>query len=252
MSLALLVIQAEAALDAHGRWRNCGGVVIASAADGQALWIGDRVAVPVAAALEEAFARAPRPAGPDDEPPALAACAAILGEPLVRITDPCYELPPDVRFPIDAPILRSGDPGAADALRGANPGDWHPIEWNELIDGQLGPWAIVARDGRAISLCHTPRVLTARAAEAGVWTDLAHRGRGLAAGVTAAWAELVRAPGRHLFYSTTTTNLSSQRVASRLGLRRFGWTWRVVRPEDPAASGSEYHALSSLAAPRPA
>jgi predicted GNAT family acetyltransferase len=84
-------------------------------------------------------------------------------------------------------------------------------------------------DGEVVSICHCAR-LSERGAEAGVWTDEDHRGRGLAAAVTAAWASLLEGSGRVLFYSTSAENVSSQRVAARLGLREIGWMWKVSRP----------------------
>jgi hypothetical protein len=44
----------------------------------------------------------------------------------------------------------------------------------------------------------------------------------LAAAVTAGWSRLDSLAGRDLFYSTSTANRSSQRVAERLGLPRLG------------------------------
>jgi RimJ/RimL family protein N-acetyltransferase len=129
-------------------------------------------------------------------------------------------------------------------LRTANPGNWHDVEWHELLDGRLGPWTIVTEGDHAISICHTPRPVTERAAECGVWTDSRFRGRGYAAATAAAWVALVRAPQRYLFYSTEFANLSSQRVAQRLQLRPLGWTWRLhTAREDPRA---HWHPLSSL------
>jgi predicted GNAT family acetyltransferase len=83
-------------------------------------------------------------------------------------------------------------------------------------------------DGEVVSICHCAR-LSDRGAEAGVWTDAKYRGRGLAAAVTAAWASLLAGSGRTLFYSTSAENVSSQRVAARLGLREIGWMWKVFR-----------------------
>ena len=84
---------------------------------------------------------------------------------------------------------------------------------------------------RVVSVCHTPRPLTESGAEAGVWTDPAFRGRGLASAVTAAWAGVLAPTGRHLFYSTSADNRSSQAVARRLGLRRLGALWTVAPAE---------------------
>ncbi|MFF3665559.1 GNAT family protein [Microtetraspora malaysiensis] len=49
------------------------------------------------------------------------------------------------------------------------------------------------------------------------------------AATTAAWADLLSADCPHLFYSTSADNLSSQRVAGRLGLRAIGWLWKLTR-----------------------
>ena len=95
-----------------------------------------------------------------------------------------------------------------------------------------------------VSICHTPKPLTARAAECGVWTRPGFRGRGHAAAVTSAWADVLRPSGRHLFYSTEARNLSSQRVTRRLNLRLLGWTWRLGRTRDDQDGG--VHPLSTL------
>ena len=84
-------------------------------------------------------------------------------------------------------------------------------------------------DQKVVSICHTPRPMTERAAECGVWTHPDYRGRGYAAEVTATWADILRSSGRYLFYSTDAANLSSQRVAARLQLRPIGWTWSLAR-----------------------
>jgi RimJ/RimL family protein N-acetyltransferase len=97
------------------------------------------------------------------------------------------------------------------------------------------------------SICHTPGPLAARAAECGVWTRPECRGHGHAAATAAAWAEILRPSGRTLFYSTDADNRSSQRVASRLGLRPIGWTWRLAPPPDPDASS--LHPLCSVRPP---
>ncbi len=82
------------------------------------------------------------------------------------------------------------------------------------------PFIAVVEDGVAVSLCHSAR-LTARAAEAGVETLEAYRGRGYASAVVAAWAQAIRATGRTPLYSTSWDNLASQEVARRLGLVQY-------------------------------
>ena len=125
-------------------------------------------------------------------------------------------------------LVRS-DAGEVESLRAANPGNWEPDEWAHLLEGRLGPWVMAVRDGQVISICHTAR-RRALGAEAGVWTRPEFRGQGHAAAVTAAWAALMRPTGRHLFYSVARTNVSSQRVAARLGLRPIGWLWQLAAP----------------------
>jgi len=245
-AMELLGIQAEGSLDGRGRIVDCDGVTIASCDGGLLLWIGTEVPDAVAAELAAAFERATPPAAPSEPPPVLEVCETILasaGGAMQRSGGPSYVIPPDARFDCDVAIERSDGTGA-DRLRGANPGNWHPVEWDELLDGRLGPWAIVVQGDQAISICHTPGPLTERAAECGVWTEPRFRGRGYAAATAAAWVALVRSPARTLFYSTDTDNQSSQRVARRLGLRAFGWTWRLRRARGD--DGVRLHPLCSL------
>lgn len=149
---------------------------------------------------------------------------------LEYVAGPVYLIPPDL--PLDPEIQIEPD---LSRLADANPGNWHPTEWRELLDGLLGPVAIAIVDDRVASICHTPGPLTYFTAEAGVWTHADFRGRGLACATVAAWSRLVPAPGRHVFYSTDRDNLASQRVAARLGLPLLGWTHRLARPKPAGA-----------------
>ena len=153
---------------------------------------------------------------------------------------PSYLIEPGTHFATTVHIERS-DTSNGERLRAANPGNWEPIEWDELLDGRLGPWAIATEAALVVSICHTPRPMMARAAECGVWTHPDSRGRGHAAAVTSAWAEIVRPSERHLFYSTDAANQSSQAVARRLSLRPLGWTWCL-----DVARSSNVHPLSTL------
>jgi len=83
------------------------------------------------------------------------------------------------------------------------------------------PFMAVIEDDAAVSLCHSAR-LTDHAAEAGVETLEAYRGRGYASVVAAGWAHAIRATGRIPLYSTSWDNLASQAVARRLRLVQYG------------------------------
>jgi RimJ/RimL family protein N-acetyltransferase len=60
------------------------------------------------------------------------------------------------------------------------------------------------------------------AAEAGVETLEAFRGRGLATAAVACWARAVQRSGRLALYSTSWDNAPSQAVARRLSARLYG------------------------------
>ena len=143
----------------------------------------------------------------------------------------CYVVPRETSFDSDAALLRSDDEHK-ERLKAQNLErlDWTAEEWRQLIAGELGPWAFVMSGDRVVSICHTAR-LTERGAEAGTWSDADYRGRGHAAAATAAWASLFPPSGRHLFYSTSAGNASSQRVAERLALPLIGWMWSISGAE---------------------
>ena len=220
------------------------GVTIAAAPGSHALWIGTEVPAAAAAELAAAFAASAPALDPAEPPLSLGRCRRIL-EADVAIEQhggPSFVFSDDVP-PSSGLCTERSDQPARDALRDANPGNWQPDEWAELLDGRLGPWAMVLDGGRPVSICHTPEPLTEIGAECGVWTLPGFRGRGYAAATAAAWAEILRPTGRLLFYSTDASNRSSQRVAERLHLRPIGWTWRLCVCDPGAGS---VHPLSSL------
>ncbi|TAK66724.1 MAG: GNAT family N-acetyltransferase, partial [Dehalococcoidia bacterium] len=242
--LELLEIEAGMSLDVRGRIARLRGVTFAVSTEGQACWLGAHVPDELAGELTGILAGSHGSADPARPPPALDACQraieAALGASTARHAGPSYTFPEDARFSSRSGIVRS-DASRGEGLRDANPGNWGAIEWRELLDGQLGPWTMVVSAGEVLSICHTPQPMTDRAAECGVWTRPDARGRGYAADTAAAWAAMLAPTGRHLFYHHDADNVSSRRVAQRLGLRPIGWMWRVAVDEPSAAM----HPLSS-------
>jgi RimJ/RimL family protein N-acetyltransferase len=240
-------------------------LVLASAPDGVRARIGRRVPPHVARALGAHIeADSPRPlaSGPPSE---LERWRLLLEDalgtavPLAPGSGPSYLIHAGVSFPATAELVRSDDPGH-EALRHANPGNWGPDEWQQLLNADLGPWVMARHGQQVISICHTPRSNSV-AAEAGTWTHPDFRGQGHAAAATAAWAALMRPTGRVLFYSTSWTNRSSQGVAARLGLRRIGYLWQLrsvstatgwtdprVRAGSSTIEGSRLHAAEPIRA----
>jgi len=80
--------------------------------------------------------------------------------------------------------------------------------------------------GHAVSICFCARRWT-EAAEAGVETAAAFRGRGYAPRVTAAWANAVRSIGLTPIYSTDWSNRASLAVARKLQLIPFAIDWSL-------------------------
>jgi hypothetical protein len=94
------------------------------------------------------------------------------------------------------------------------------------IEAGASPVMAVLVDGHAVSVCCCARPSIV-AAEAGLETAPAFRGRGYAAQVTLAWAAAVRSSGRTPLYSTSWTNASSLAVARKLGLRIYATNWSI-------------------------
>jgi RimJ/RimL family protein N-acetyltransferase len=89
------------------------------------------------------------------------------------------------------------------------------------------PFVAIIRENRAVSVCRSVRI-TAQAHEAGLETLPAFRGKGLAAEVTAEWAQRVRAIGAIPLYSTSWENKASQAVARKLRLRCYGSDFEII------------------------
>lgn len=100
---------------------------------------------------------------------------------------------------------------------------WVPGE----IAAGCGPVMAIVVDGHPVSICFCARRSDV-AAEAGVETAPAYRGRGYAGRVTVAWALAMRASGRVPLYSTSWTNTASLAVARKLGLVAYANTWSIA------------------------
>jgi RimJ/RimL family protein N-acetyltransferase len=89
------------------------------------------------------------------------------------------------------------------------------------------PWCVALVNGEVASVAFAARI-SETGAELGVTTAKAFRGQGYAAAAAAGWASLPTLQSRKLFYSTDQTNVSSQRVIARLGLRFLGASLRLL------------------------
>jgi hypothetical protein len=173
-----------------------------------------------------------RERGPEDPaapPAAFAEVRAVLDRfaPVGRVwAGPAWRFPDRIEPPVGVVALGPED-GAP--LRRHFP-------WLAEDVGRRQPVLVVIRDGVAVARCSSAR-LTDRAAEAGVDTIAAYRGRGFGGAVAAAWALAVRASGRVPLYSTSWDNEASRRVAAKLGLVQYGVDLSVFEAASSAAAG---------------
>ncbi|MEV3872000.1 GNAT family N-acetyltransferase [Streptomyces sp. NPDC049906] len=171
---------------------------------------------------------------PGEPPEALRRLVASLDDRRVSVEGgPSYVFPDRLTVPDPSPlpVITSTTDGLRTARRLVRPDNWQPEEWDELVNGRMGQWAMAVHDREPVSICFTP-ASNATAAEAGVWTRPDFRGKRLAPVVLAAWSERERPARSVLFYSTTADNHASRSVARALGLTPLGWIWTVG--EDPS------------------
>lgn len=164
--------------------------------------------------LEALAASEPIPQVLHEEPAHLAAFRDVLHEhsAVRRVwTGPAYRFSGVVRWPPG--VVRIMDANAD--LLDEGFADWRA----DLATCQ--PCVVVVRENRAVSLCCSART-SAFAAEAGLETLEAFRGRGYAAEAVTGWAAAVRETGRIPLYSTSWDNLASQSVTNKLGLTMYG------------------------------
>ena len=99
---------------------------------------------------------------------------------------------------------------------------WIPGE----IEAGRSPVMAIVENGHPVSVCFCAR-RSENAAEAGVETAEAYRGRGFGSRVTAAWAHAVRNSGRIPLYSTSWSNKASLAVARKLNLVTYASSWAL-------------------------
>lgn len=201
----------------------------AGAPEGTVLELGSEIPERTAERLLEIYRRKGGVSGPGDPPPGAEEYRKVVKEDIgssVVTSVPCFVIDEVPVYPLSAvweqraEIVRSND--------GVQPRR-SPAMPPENIDERRGPWAGVVVNGELVSHCSTARSWE-HGAEAGTWTDPAHRGQGFAAAATAAWASLLLSEERVLFYCTDDWNRSSRAVAERLDLRPIGWMWRLDPP----------------------
>ena len=198
--IELFEVAVEISMDERRRLDGVCGIVIATTGNESRLFIGSDVPDMLVPLLADVFDKAPMPSNLTLEPAAISAVRELLApacSPLSLHASLYYVVEPPRRVQIRMGIVRS-DSGEAPSLTNLNPGNWASGEWQELLDGVLGPWAMALADGLVVSICHTPGPMTDRAAECGVWTHPDYRGRGHAAEVTAVLAGTLRPSGRLL------------------------------------------------------
>lgn len=130
---------------------------------------------------------------------------------------PAFEFPDRLGQPRDIVVIED------EQLLNRNFSGWVPGE----IEAGRAPVMAIVEDGHPVSVCFCAR-RSDTAAEAGVETAEAYRGRGYASRVTAAWALAVRNSGRIPLYSTTWSNKASLAVARKLNLRMYANSWALV------------------------
>jgi hypothetical protein len=95
------------------------------------------------------------------------------------------------------------------------------FEWlNDEIKYSQPCYGII-ENGQMVSICRSVRI-TEKAHEAGIETLERHRGRGLAKIVLKNWAKEIQDKGCIALYSTNKGNESSQRVAEKALLNKYG------------------------------
>jgi len=205
---------------------------LASCASGHVVLIRHDVAEATARAIEGLVAREPALWRPDSAPAHLNEYRRLLGEAPFDGSDAelIWTFPDRLDYDHSAELVRSDTPeGDRMLARLTERGMPEPLSEMGFVDvGEFwAPWCVALQGDEIASLAFTVGMGPA-SAEVGVNTVPAFRGRGLAAAATAGWASLPANSGRVLFYGASRTNVSSQRVTQRLGLRLIGTSLAIA------------------------
>jgi hypothetical protein len=148
---------------------------------------------------------------------------ALVPKPRLGMT---YVLPNDIAYQHDVRLICS-DGVEGQRLRAALAAQGVPVGLAEMgfvdVSEFWEPWCVALQHGEPASVAFAAR-LSETGAGLGLATSPGRRGRGYAAAATAGWARMPALRSRALFYSTDQTNIASQRVLARLGLRFLGAT----------------------------
>ncbi len=204
---------------------------LAGCAEGVAVRLGRDVRDDLAVELNDLAADEPPMPRPGDAPRHLDRYLALLGAGCAAHPGLAFHLPHGPRPEGGAEMILSGTPEAARLeARFAREGMPPPLlamKIREVAD-LWPPYCLILQDGEIASMAFASR-LGRRGVELGLETLPPYRGRGLAVQAVIGWSGHPALADRTLFYSTARSNLASQRVAAKLGLRFLGPTWEISR-----------------------
>lgn len=213
---------------------------MAGCGSGNVLRLGTDIVDEIAAKIETLAESEPPLAGAESRPQHLDRYLDMLGDgvaPMQATQELIYELPHALACKGGATLIASDSPEGQDLVQALSrrgmPEGLSSLGFRQIED-LWPPWCAAMVDGRIASLAFAAR-LSGVGAELGLVTVKDLRGQGFAAAATAGWSSLPMLRSRALFFSTSRTNLSSQRVVAHLGLRFIGTSFRIA----PMAPGAE-------------
>jgi hypothetical protein len=152
---------------------------------------------------------------------------ALPPKPRLGVT---YILPNDITYRHDVRLICS-DSAEGKGLYANLAANGVPAGLAEMgftdVSEFWAPWCVALQGSEVASVAFAAR-LSKTGASLGLATSPGLRGKGYAAAATAGWARMPTLRSRALFYSTDQTNISSQQVAARLGLRFLGASFELT------------------------